>query len=222
MGKELSLARNEEERQSVLLASTGIGESSTEPSNGDQRQAQLSSPNRGQGGKAKDIKTKSKGSRKVKGVDARHPRPERRGRDNQDRESDRGDEGEDEYTGRSAQKLGIAHPGSYCDESEAVPHYWTEKEMISSGSLFQCRFCYKYLWLPLHEHDAVRLGNLMSKYGTNEGYCRFLNRHRAAKIMLAKLQHLSILEMEMTDKRKFAKIADRILRDKDYDRKEPA
>ena len=60
----------------------------------------------------------------------------------------------------------------------------------------------------------------MKQFGGGEGYCRYLNRHRAAKVLIAKLQDLRRLEMEITGKREFARLADKILSDKEYDRKE--
>lgn len=121
---------------------------------------------------------------------------------------------------RSAQELGVKHPGSYCDEAEITPHYWVEIEKIDSGSLFHCILCHSYLWLPLHLPGAEQLGGLISYYGKNEGYCRFLNRYRAAKVLVAKLQELSRLQTEITDKREFVRLADKILSDRRYDGKE--
>jgi len=116
--------------------------------------------------------------------------------------------------------LGIVHPGSYCDESEIVPHYWIEKEKVAEGSLFQCMFCHDYVWLPLGWTSVERLTASIKQYGKDEGYCRYLNRHRAAKMLMAKLQDLGRLEKEVDDKKEFAKLVDKILSDKDYDRKE--
>jgi len=60
----------------------------------------------------------------------------------------------------------------------------------------------------------------MKRYGRTEGYCRYLDRHREAKVLVAKMQDLRVLETKVDDKRKFAKIVDEILSDKEYDRKE--
>ena len=219
MGKELPLARSEEEGRSVLLAISSSRELITTPSTGDQRTEEPTPAKGSNGGEAKDTKAKSKGSRKVKGVNARPPRPARRKRDNQDRESDRGDEGEDNPRRRSAQDLGVTFPGSYCDELETAPHYWVEIDKIDHGSLSQCKFCRGHLWLPLTNTDAERLGNLIRQYGGDEGYCRYLNRFRAAKVLMAKLQDLRRLETEAGDKREFARLTDKILSDKEYDRR---
>ena len=220
MGEELSLARSEEEGRSVLLASTGSGElitTSAVRNKGTQEPAPYKGSKRG---KIKDTKAKGKSSRKTKGANASPSKSTRRRRDNQDWKSDRGNEGEDKSARRSAQNMGVTFPSSYCDELEMVPHYWVGVEKIHEGSLYQCKFCRRYLWLPTYHRNAEYLGNLMKQYGNNEGYCHFLNRHRAAKMLIAKLQDLRRLATEIGDKREFARLADKIMSDTEYDRKE--
>jgi len=216
MDKEFPLARAENKGQPVLLAIASSGERITTSYNGDKRTQNSFPPEFCEGGEAEDTETESKSSRKAKGANAGSSKKKRRGRDNKDRKQHRGDEGEDKLAGRSARKLGIIHPGSYCDESEIVPHYWVEVDNVHRGILFQCRLCLKHLWLP--SGSAEQLSKLIMQYGKDEGYCRYLNRHRAAKILMAKLQDLRRLEEEVEDKREFARIADRILSDKEYDR----
>ena len=218
MGKELSLARSEEKGRAVLLVRTSTGEFVEASSTRNKRTQESASNTVSKGEAAKDTKAKSKGSRKVERANASSSKPARRRRDNKDRKSDRGDEGEHKSTGRSAQKLGIVHPGSYCDDAEIVPHWWIEVDRVAGGILHQCKFCHKHLWLPLDYLSAERLGSLMKWYGKDEGYCRYLNRHRAAKMLVAKLQDLRRLEAEVADKREFAKLANKVLSDKDYDR----
>ena len=220
MGKELPLARSEEEGQSELLANTGIREFIEASSSRDQRTQEPTTSKVSKRRKVKDTKAKSKSRRKTKGTHARYSESARRRRDNKDRKSDRGDEGEDKSVRRSAQELGVTHPGSYCNELETVPHYWYEVDIVGIGAVFQCRFCHKHLWLPMFQLDAEKLSKLIRKYGEDEGYCHYLNRYRAAKVLMAKLQDLRRLEMEITDKREFARLTDKILSDKEYDRKE--
>ncbi len=220
MGKELPLAREEEEGQSVLLASTSTRELITTSSRGDERTQEPDATEGGKGGKAKDTKTKGKSSSKAKGADAGYSGHQRRRRSNKDRKQDRGDEGENSRPRRTAQELGITFPGSHCDDAQITPHYWLEVGKVDIGSLFQCKFCRRYLWLPLYHLDAGKLSSLIRRYGKNEGYCRYLNRHRPAKLLMAKLQDLRRLELEITDKREFARLTDKILSDKEYDRKE--
>ena len=219
MGKELPLARPEEEGQSVLLASSGSGEPVTTSSIRNKRTQGHKHPRGDERGETKSFKAESKGSRKAERTNASASTKAGRRRDNKDRKSDRGDEGKDKSSRRSAQKLGIVHPGSYCDKSEIVPHHWIEVENILDGSLFRCRLCLRHLWLPRIESDAKQLSALVEQHGRNEGYCQFLNQHRPAKMLMAKLQDLRRLEAETADKREFARMADKILSDREYDRK---
>lgn len=121
---------------------------------------------------------------------------------------------------KSARELGIVHPGSYCDELKTVSHYWIEIDIVASGSLYQCKFCLNHLWLPIYHTSAERLSKLIERYGRDEGYCHYLNRHRAAKVLMAKLQYLRRLEVEIDNKRKFARVVDKVLSDREYDREE--
>ncbi len=219
MGKEFPLAREEEEGQPVLLAGTSSGECEAGTCTRKSR-AKVSSASRGRKvRKIKYTKTKSQGSVKTEGADASPIKEDRRRRGYKDRKSDRGDEREDKPVGRSASELGIVHPGSYCDELNTVPHYWIDKEHTAKGILFQCKLCYAYLWNPLGWPDIDRLSKLIKQYGRDEGYCIFITSNKAAKILMAKMQDLRRLEMETTDKREFAKLADKILSNREYDKK---
>ena len=220
MGKELPLARKEEEGQSMLLAITGSGEPITTSCNRNKRTKKSNPSKVSEGGETEDTETEGKIRRKTKRANASSPKRQRRRRDNKDRESDRGDEGADKSIRRSAQELGVVFPGSYCDDAELTPHYWTETSKFDRGSLFQCRFCRRHIWLPTYFLDNKRLGEYMRKYGKTEGYCRYLNRYRPAKLLMAKLQDLRRLQAEVTDKMEFARLTDKILSDKEYDRKE--
>lgn len=220
MGKELPLARSEEEGRSVLLAITSSGELITTSYSGDKREKKSAPTKVSTRGAIEDTKAKSKRRRKVEGTNASSSKEEGSGRDYQDRESDRGDEREDKPVGRSAQELGIVYPVSYCDDAKTIPHQRVEVDKVYGGSLSQCKLCHDYLWLPLCWTDAQRLDKLIMHYGRTEGYCRFLNKRRGAKMLMAKLQDLRRLAAEITDKRKFARVVDKILSDKDYDRKE--
>jgi len=220
MGEELSVARKEKEGQSMLLVRTGSGKAITTSYSGNKRTQEPSSLKGSNGRAAKSTETKSQGSGKTKGANARSTKQARRGRDNKDRKSNRKHEREDRIIGRSAQNMGIVHPGSYCDELEAIPHYWREVEKVCEGSLLRCMNCYKYIWLPLSEHEAERMGKLMRSSGKDEGYCEYLDRNRGAKIIVAKMQDLGRMEAEATDKRKFARLVDKVMSDRNYDRKE--
>lgn len=215
MGIELPMAREEEERWAELLASVSNRVFRPKSNSRDKRPQEPATPRGYEAATTKDITPKSKSSRKAKGTDGVSSKPKRRGRDNKNREQDRGYEGENTTLRRSAQQLGITFPVS-CN---STAHYWIGQEIVYSGVLFQCRSCRNYLWLPTYTQEAVELGKLIEHYGTDGGYCRYLDRssHRPAKIMVAKLQELYRLSGSVTDKVQFARLTDKILSNKDYD-----
>ena len=220
MGEELPMARQEEAGQPVLLAITGDGEVIDSSCDRNQRTKKSTPTKRRKRRKVEDTETEGEGGSETERTDTSPFESEGRGRDNQDWEQGGGDEGEDKYPRRSAQELGVVFPGSFCDEAKTIPHYWMEAERVYGGVLFRCRKCFDYLWLPLTWLDAERLGKAMKFYGIQEGYCRYLNRHRPAKLLMAKMQDLRRLAKDITNKREFAKLTDKILSDRDYDRKE--
>ncbi len=219
MGKELPLACEEEEGQSVLLASTGTGESSSASSSRDKRTKASATAKGHKRAKAKDTEAESQVRSKAERADASATKPARRKRCDKDRKQDRGDERKDRTARRSASELGITFPGSYCDWSNTTPHYWCATERVDRGVLYQCKLCFRYLWLPSHYLSTEALSEAMVRLGDNEGYCVILNRYRGAKILLAKMIYLRKLETETDDKVKFAKLADKVLSDKEYDRR---
>ena len=220
MGKELSLARSEKERRPMLLVITGSGEIITTACHRNKRTKKSYPSKISKGRETKDTKTKSQVSSEVERTNASSSETKRRRRDYSDRKSDRGDEGKNKSVRRSAQELGIKLPPMYCEEQLLKPHYWVRVDAFSSGSLFQCKYCYDYLWLPLSYEGAERLCRLIRKYGKDEGYCHYLNKYRVAKILMAKLQDLRRLSVDVADKREFARLVDKVLSDREYDRKE--
>lgn len=219
MGKEFQMAREEEQRQPVLLARTGTGEDITSAFCGDTREEEAPTPNGHEGAKVQDTKAKSKSNRKAKRVVTRTARAARRESSNKNREQNRRNERKNKRIWRSAEELGIEHPGSYCDDNKIQPHYWMEIENIEHGVLFKCKLCYKYLWNPLSYTESIVLGKYTRKYGLTSGYRKYLDNHRPAKIMIAKMQDLARLEKYEPDKMKFAKLAAKIMSDKEYDKK---
>ena len=218
MGKELQMAREESSRQSVLLAISGDGKPITTSYRRNPRQkasGPLGQPARR---KAKGAQTKGKDSSSVKGTDASSTRPKRHRPSDKDREQGGSNEGENGIARRSAQELGVTFPGSHCDEAKLIAHFWTEVDRPYGGSLLQCKLCRRHLWLPASFADAVVMHKYIARYDADEGYCRYLNRHRPAKMLMAKLQDLRRLEKEVSNKREFARLADKILSDKEYDR----
>lgn len=217
MGEELSLARKEEEGQSVLLASSGIRESIKESASRDSGQESSDTTKGSKGGKAKYTQAKSKSSIKAKGVDASSSKTKGHRRDNKDRKQNRRNEGKDSKLRRSAQELGITWLDSECEVAKY--HFLKEYDKVDGGVIFQCQYCHKVKWLPLSYDDAVKMGELMRKLGNQAGYCHFLNlpSHRMAKIMVAKLQELERISKSVGSPMEMARIAGKILNAKDYD-----
>jgi len=112
--------------------------------------------------------------------------------------------------------LGVEHPGSFCPSGE--PHYFAQNEYVDGGVLFKCNKCLKYLWLPSSLDGANQLSVLMNKHGKNEGYQRYLNRYRAAKIRVAKMQDLWYISQEVEDEVELARIIVRVMAERDYDK----
>ena len=218
MGKELQMAREENEGQPMLLAISSTGKSITTSYRRNPRQKASGPFPRPARRKAKGTQTESKDSSKVKGANASSTRPARRRRGDKDRKQGGSHEGENGIARRSAQELGVVFPGSHCDGGEQTPHYWSEVDKPYGGSLLQCKLCRRHLWLPLSFMDAYTMQKLIEKHGGTDVYCRYLNRHRPAKMLMAKMLDLRRLETEVSDKREFARLTDKILSDKEYDR----
>ena len=119
---------------------------------------------------------------------------------------------------KTAEQLGIRFPTIYCNENFLTPHYWREVGSIDIGIIFYCTKCKQYLWLPTWFGSAIELGKLMKLLGRDAGYCKFLDLHRDAKVMVAKLQHIH--SIRNTNIVEVARKIDRILRAKNYDRLE--
>lgn len=220
MGKEFPLARQEEEGRSVLLASTSSGESLTAASYRNERAEKTTPSEVSNGGTVEDTKAKSQDSSKAERTHASSSKHQRRRQHHKNRKSGSRDEGTHKPARRSAKDLGIVYPGSYCNSDKATPHYWTDTDTVDGGVLFQCKFCRIYLWLPLCYEDFVRLCNLIVTQGKDEGYCEYLDKHRTAKVLIAKLQDLGKLSTGEVNSREFARLADNILGDREYDRGE--
>lgn len=224
MGDELSLARQKEEGYAKLLARISGRVPRPKSSNRDKREKAATTSRRDEAGAVKDTTPESEDSSKIKGTDARRAnKPKGYRRNNKDRKQNRIYEGEDTIPRRSAQELGVIFPGSYCDDTSTKlsPHYWVKTDTINSGGIFQCKKCNNHLWLPIEVEGATALGYLMDRFGRYEGYYRYLNHasRRPAKIMVAKLQEIYRLSKNITNIIEFAKMVDKILNEKDYDRR---
>jgi len=56
--------------------------------------------------------------------------------------------------------------------------------------------------------------------GTTAGYCKFLDKHREAKVLVAKLQDLWYARQRISVNEQFLKLVISVMEDKEYDRVE--
>ena len=119
---------------------------------------------------------------------------------------------------RSATELGIEWITAFCPNGQ--PHYLIANHTFDGGSLFKCYNCHKHIWLPTLIRDATELEALIKYIGTQRGYCKFLDKHQAAKVMVAKLQDLWYARRQMTNKDEFRELVISVMNEKEYDKKE--
>ena len=218
MGKELSMARSEDAEQSMLLADGRSGVSLLTSSGGDKRKKASSTINKEKGRKAKATSAKSKARAKVEDSDGSAPKRGRPRIYDKDRKSNRGAEGADTTVRRSASELGVEWIGSYCPDGQ--PHFLIGSRASDGWSMFRCRGCTKHLLLPASLRDAVELEHIMKRYGATAGYCKYLDRYRNAKVLIAKMQDLWRAKQHSTDSVQLVGLIVKVMEDKEYDRKE--
>lgn len=218
MGKELSMARSEDTEQSMLLASSGPGVSLLTSSGGDKRKKASSTINKEKGRKAKATSAKSKARAKVEDSDGSASRRKGPRQHDKNRKSNRGAEGTDTTPRRCASELGVEWIGSYCPDGQ--PHFLIGSRASDGWSMFRCRECGKHLLLPADLRNAVELEHIMKRYGATAGYCKYLDRYRNAKVLIAKMQDLWRAKQQIDDNVQLIGLIVKVMEDKEYDRKE--
>ncbi len=194
MGNEISLARKENQRQPVLLVSSGTGICGEESKSGDQGQVSNSNATGNETEKAVNTTPKGKGNAKNK----RGKR--RRGCTYSLRESIREAERRNPAGGRTAQELGIRWVEDRCEPSPVTKaHYFEDRMNIDSGSIFKCRYCHQVKWLPNTFQEAYLLSYKMKVYGEEKGYQLILDLHPSARRMLSKIQDIHYLRKILPD-----------------------
>ena len=209
MGKELSVARSEDARWSVLLAITGAGGAITTSSYRNTGQAKTTITKGKARGKAKGTAPKGKAGSNPKGTNAGTSKHKGHRQGHKGRKPDGRTEGTASQPRWSAKELGIEWPGSYCPSGE--PHHLVEVERHGTGSLFRCIKCLKHKWLPFDYADLLVVSRLVHQYGLEDGYRAYLDKHSYAKMLIAKLQYLWYARQASTDNLEFARLADRVL-----------
>lgn len=192
MDEEVSLARQEREGRSMLLAGSGSGLSGNKDVHGDEGKEVAGNAKGRKGGKNKTASSKSKGDAKAK---SGNRRGRKRGRTYSLRESARTTEGANRPSGRSAKELGITWLDARCDKSPKTRVHWFIGRMnTDNGTVFQCKFCHRVKWLPNTIQECERLGNWMRVYGEDGGYQRLLDLHPTAKRLMSKIQDIYYLK----------------------------
>jgi len=196
MDKEISLARKEEERRSVLLPGSGAGEDGKGAVCRDEREEASRNAKGHKGGKIGSAKKKGKGNAKVKG----------RGRGRKAKSGPtysfggaiRKFENRNPPARRSAKELGITWLDSYCEDSPTKGHLLKGTTRIDGGTVYKCSICHRVKWMPDNLDECIKLGNSMKIYGQDEGYQRILDKHPAARRLMAKIQDIYYLRKALT------------------------
>jgi len=221
MGKESKMARTKRARQDMLLADSRARLPVYSPTGRNKRKEAASTVKKAKGRKAKDSAAESQIGAKVEGIDGNTTGGARRSRysqDDKDRQSDRGVEGEDKVGRRSASELGIEWIGSFCPDGQ--PHFLIGTHIFNAGSILKCRGCLKQVWLPIAITEAATLGELIGRFGTTGGYCRYLDKFPEVRMLMAKLQDLWYARQKISDDKQFMRLVTSTMEDKGYDRKE--
>lgn len=216
MGNELSLACSEAAEQSVLLAGVRTRVSSSPPIHRDKRKKSATTISGAKKCSAKASPSKGKTGAKSKRPDGSASRQQGHGQHDKNRKQNRGAKGKDKTIGRSSAELGIEWVGSYCPDGAS--HLFVSHRSFYEGSLFKCQKCFKHKWLPMQFNDAVTLESLINRYGAAAGYRNYLDGHREAKVLVAKLQDLWYARKRISSNKDFIKLVVSIMGDKEYDR----
>lgn len=219
MGNSLSMARSKEARDSrrandKLLDAGGSSIPSHSSIRRNKRKKAASAVRRAKGCKIKDSKKKGKASARAENSDGGSSRRGRHKQDDKDRQSDRGTEGKNTTIRRSASELGIKWIGDFCPNGQ--PHFLISNYNLNGGSLFKCKHCLQHIWLPIE--GATTLTVMINSSGPQAGYCKFLDKHKEAKIIMAKMQDLWRMKQSLSNDKEFAKLVTSVMEDKEYDK----
>lgn len=182
MGKDTPLAREEKVRRSVLLARAGPGCVGLKTTRRNSRQA---------------AHCHAEGNARPETANTPRPSAGRRSTANRVREatnrtfSRKNDsagkpanriEGEDCSLRRRAKRLVVVWDDSH-------PHIWKEVEKIRFGTMFVCKGCRQYRWLPDVMQETQKLQKLIHNCGYQQGYNEYLNTRPELKILIWAVQN---------------------------------
>lgn len=199
MGEEVSLARKETERRSVLLARARIVRALKASSCRDKREKDITATKGCQSKPFEDTAAASKDNAVAEGGDGEKPRYQKSRGLYQVRRRTRGFKGQDTAVRRSAKELGIEWYSSSCDKAPSAPHahYWRAAVHAGEGDIYFCHYCHRARWMPSTMSSASTLYFLMRDFGLDEGYRRMLDMQPEAMRLVAKVKDIYLLEKKL-------------------------
>ncbi len=212
MGNEVSLARQAEDRREVLLAGAGTVGAGEETSCRDQRPTQDGPAVRVQKDKVKAAAKKSKDTAASK-ADDRGRKPRRRPGNKSGRKAG-GVERANKSSGRSAEELGIEWPDVRCEVSSTKAHFWVARDCIEHGTVFECKYCHRFIWLPDYYGEAIELAHSIGRHGHTAAYQAMLAKHPVVLKLLSKIQDLHYLRG--LPQEQFLKVVVAVMTDREY------
>lgn len=231
MGKELSMARPEEGNHNdhrpnsrrVGVSELLVGSRPRLPvysSSSRDKRKEATTVNKGtERGTAEDTTPASPISAEAEilhGTATKVSKRGRRSRNNKAGKPDTGAKGTNSKSWRSASELGIKWIGDFCQDHQ--PHYLIATHRVSVGELFKCQNCHQHIWLPTGYDNARELDKLIDVIGPQQGYCKFLDKHQAAKVIVSKLQSIWKVKQENPSNGEFLAKVLEIMGDKEYGR----
>lgn len=87
----------------------------------------------------------------------------------------------------TAKSLGIEWLDHNCSDKPFAPfaHHLEAGISVSGGDIYICRYCHKAKWMPNSLSDCRKLYYYQRYHGDNDGYCKLLDEHPAARDALA-------------------------------------
>lgn len=207
MDKEVSLARQEEEGRSVLLAGSGSRGILKEASCGDERQTQVAPTKGHQGCQTETPAKEGKGSPTNQNRNRNRAFQKKYSGDNQTRRNSGGVEGA-HLASRRSSKIVVEWLDSQCSDKPSPPHahHWVGVSPVDKGTLFTCKYCHNFQWWPNSWEEATIFRQMIDKYGADNAYQFLLEDHPVAHDLLIRLSSLRHIRSLITDEQQLAGI----------------
>jgi len=215
MDKDSALARKERLRQSELLHNSGIGTFGKDSLCRASGEEEASPPKGCSRAETSGYVKERKSSAKAKSRDEH--RANRLEQNNSFRRANRKAKAGDRTSRRSATELGIKWIDARCEDSSvSKAHHWVGEVKVNEGSLFECKFCHRVIWLPSDFGGCADLSRNIAIYGHDLGYQKTLDLRPAAKRIMAKIQDIYYLRKAVQDNDIFHLALASIIMDREY------